>query len=237
MLRKKTYLFLFTLIILATASLACRAADIYSDMTVDLLESLFPALLYGGSAQQEVGVQPEGDTPQGIDAQDGAGDQPVADAPQNAEKWDIHQCNAINEVTFTLSEIDEYQDEDDETECHYGYEITNIEGVRIIYHTYIYGNNDIGNEEGWITKGFGPNLGAYTLRSSIYNCPDCITVRYERVVLTIAVIYDRPECAWITDGGIHFDVLQITEEEPVICPCSLLYPEHIPDVTEGLVRE
>jgi hypothetical protein len=216
--------FLNLLFLLVLTTLACKATDIYSDTTVDILESEFPDLLYSNEAHQDPGVDQD----------------PVVDQdpgpPQNASRWDIQQCNAISQVTFALSELEEYQDEDGETECHYGYEISNLNGVRIIYHKYIFGNNDIGNEEGWITKGFTPNLTSYTLRSSIYNCPQCITVRSERVTLTIAVIYDRPECAWITDGGIHFDILQITEEEPLICPCTNLYPEHIPDISEGLIR-
>lgn len=237
MLRKKLVQFLFLLIILSTASLACKVTDIYSDMAVDLMESLFPDLIYGSETQQDVAIQTDADNTQNLSVQPDTDPLKDPDSPQGDNLWDINQCNAINEVTFTLNEIEEYQDEDGATACNYGYKITNIDDVRIIYHTYIYGNNDIGNEEGWITKGFGPSLESYTLRSSISNCPECITVRYERVVLTIAVIYDRPECEWITDGGIHFEVLQITEEDPLVCPCSQLYPKHIPDITEGLIHD
>ncbi len=51
------------------------------------------------------------------------------------------------------------------------------------------------------------------------------------------MIYDRPECEWITNGGVHFDVMHIAEEKPIMCPCTLLYPEHFPDITEGLIRD
>lgn len=235
--RRNTFHYLFVLIILATASLACRAADIYSDMTVDLMESLFPDLMYGSTTEQDAAINPDSDSPQDVSVQPDVAPPKDPENTQNLERWDINQCNAMGEVTISLSELEEYQDEDGATECHYGYEITQLDDVRIIYHTYIFGNNDNGNEEGWITKGFAPNLGSYTLRSSIYNCPECISVRYERVVLTIAVVYDRPECDWITDGGINFDVLQITEEKPLMSPCSQLYPEHIPDITEGLISD
>lgn len=234
MLRKSTYHFLFLLIMLATVSLACRLTDFYSDMMIDILETLFgPDLLYGADIQQDADIQPDADAPKDIDnPQD-------VDVQQAAERWGIDQCNAIQEVNITLTEFEEFQDEDGVVECSYGHEITNLDDIRIIYHKYFHYGDVLSesHEDGWISKGFGPNLESYTLRSSLSNCPNCTPIRWESVVFTIAVVYDRPECEWITDGGVHFDVLQITEEEPVICPCTLLFPEHIPDITEDLVRD
>lgn len=250
MLRNKTHHFLLLLIFMAIFSLACRVTDIYSDMFINVLESNFgPDLLYGDDTQQEADdqsdeVQPDAEIQPVAEVQTEDEPQTEADMPQDvdiqpdADRWDIYQCNAIQEVNITLTEFEEFQYEDGVVECSYGYEITNLDDIRIIYHSYFhYGDVEpVSHDDGWVSHGFGPNLEVYTLRSSLSNCPNCTPVRWESVLLTIAVIYDRPECEWITENGVHFDVMYIAEEEPVMCPCTLLYPEHFPDITEGLIR-
>jgi len=94
------------------SSLACRATDIYSDMFIDEVESNFSSdLLYWDDTQQDTKIesdaeiQQDADIPQNVDTPQDFNFQPDAD------RWDIYQCNAIQEVNISLTELEVFQNE------------------------------------------------------------------------------------------------------------------------------
>lgn len=63
--------------------------------------------------------------------------------------------------------------------------------------------------------------------------------RYECFVYSFVLVYEVPECRWISENeSFHIDILEIAEKEPIMSPCTLLspvsYSEVIPDLSEGL---
>jgi hypothetical protein len=160
-------------------------------------------------------------------------------------QWTIDQCNALPYVSIEVEQLDEYTVDEGHIECEYTHKITNTsdQPVWIVYYKHwYYGDNPLPNdyEFGWnIITPRQPGE-TWVFNGLLSDCAKCTPTRYESLYLSIAVVLDSPQCLWIVEGGNpHFEILQIAEEEPVLSPCTTLYPtiySNMPDVTEGLRR-
>jgi hypothetical protein len=163
-----------------------------------------------------------------------------------AGQWTIEECNAIQDVTITVKRFEEYQVDEGHVECDYSHEILNVSQIpiRIIYYKHFYyGGLEPPNdyEFGWNKVAPRQPSETWILSSFLSDCSKCTPTRYESIHFSIAIVYDNPQCEWITAGdGIHFDILQIAEEQPLLAPCTTIspitYSEAVPDISIGLRR-
>lgn len=161
-------------------------------------------------------------------------------------QWTIEQCDAIEDVAISLIDFEEvvYNDDGD-IDCDYTNEIINLgsEPIRIFfYKQWYYGDEEPPNdtEFGWNKIGAIQPGESWPLSSSFGYCAECTPPQYESFVFSLAVVYDVPECSWITEGEkLHLDILHIAAEDLVFPPCELIYPlsyseDIVPDISEGL---
>jgi len=163
------------------------------------------------------------------------------------DRWDVEQCNAIDDVAVSIGGLSEetfFYDDGSEggTECTYLtiVENTGADPVSVIYYKHWdYGPNEpnASNQPGWVRIASVPPGETYQYESFLSAYPN--QANYVRMLFTLAVVYDSPACRWIRDGGVHADILEITEE--VTAPCTLVSPygdeDAMPDITQGLVQD
>ena len=161
-------------------------------------------------------------------------------------KWDINQCNAIADINKFQIEFSEGENYDEDggyleyTYCEYNTVFQNTGGlpVSIIYYHYRYDEKVDSSE--WVKVSARAPGKEY----SIYNYVD----KYESndylsasVISRFAAIYDIPNCSWIKEGGIHYDIVTISEED--FSPCTVISgyegrtSESFPDYTESLEKD
>jgi hypothetical protein len=165
-------------------------------------------------------------------------------ATDTPSQWTIEQCNALPYVSIEVEHVDEYTVDEGHIECDYAHKITNTSGqpVWIVYYKHwYYGENPLPNdyEFGWHNVAPRQPGESWLLSGFLLDCTTCAPPpRFESLYLSIAVVFDSPQCLWVVEGGSpHFEILQIAEEEPVLSPCTILYPtiySNMPDITEGL---
>jgi len=159
------------------------------------------------------------------------------------EIWTIEECNAIKDISIELSRFIENDDGNGGIVCAYDHLLTNNgnKSIRLIYYDCYYPSEFYQLPSEWkshIVFEPGQSLG---ITSNIFSNTrfDDNPPRYECFVYSIAMVYEIPECRWITEGQkLHRDILYIAEEEPILAPCTLLspvsYSEAVPDISEGL---
>jgi len=160
------------------------------------------------------------------------------------EQWDIYQCNAMQEVTINLNNFNEQYyrlQTDNNILCDYNYKITN-EGdqpIRLIHYEQLFPSEEYDTPSRWVPFTVIQPEGYSIVYGWIDQCNDATPSRHETFTFSVVLVYEIPECRWITEGeNIHIDILHIAEEEPVLAPCTLLspisYSESVPDISEGL---
>lgn len=160
-----------------------------------------------------------------------------------SEQWTIDQCNAIQDVSIELSRFIENDDGNGSIVCAYDHMISNIgnKPIRLIYYDRYYPTEFYQIPSEWkLHIVFEPGQSS-GITSNIFSNTrfDDSPPRYECFVYSIAMVYEIPECGWITEGEkLHKDILYIAEEKPILAPCTLLspvsYSEAVPDISEGL---
>jgi hypothetical protein len=158
---------------------------------------------------------------------------------------DADRCSALEEVKISLEKFSEETfDSEGGTECAYSHQISN-EGeqpvILVYYDHFFYGENPPPNdyEFGWnLTSPVQPGE-SRTLDSFTSDYPK--QPLYLDQVISLAVIYDSPDCDWLIAGGIHREILEIAVEEPLQAPCTLVSPPNdpgaAPDLSDGLIKE
>jgi len=174
----------------------------------------------------------------------------IATRPENparSGRGDASSCNGLNQVDVTLFSFSEDPwEQSDGTpggiNCDYTYQVTNHSDLPLILiyndHFY-YGDNPPPNdyEFGWqktrpILPGESWQLSSSA--SSTINQP-----LYLDLISWMAVVYDTPGCAWLTEDGIQKDILEIADGAFLRIPCKLIdldnAPEAAPDLNQGLL--
>ena len=161
----------------------------------------------------------------------------------SSAQWTIDQCNAIQDVSIELSRFIENDDGNGSIVCAYDHTITNIgaQPIRLIYFDRYYPSEFYQLPSEWKSKSVfepGQSLG---MTNNIFSNArfDDTPPRYECFVYSYVLVYEIPECRWITENGsFHIDILEIAEREPITSPCTLLspvsYSQAVPDLSEGL---
>ncbi|MBE0686759.1 MAG: hypothetical protein IH585_12280 [Anaerolineaceae bacterium] len=161
-------------------------------------------------------------------------------------KWNIDQCNAISDINKNQTEFTEGKNYDEDggyleyTFCEYNTVFRNTGGlpISIIYYHYRYDENVDGSE--WVkvsARQPGEQYSSYDFVDK-YKSNDYITAS---MVNRYAAIYDVPNCSWIKEGGIHYDIITIIEENTP--PCTVISPYEgrdflsFPDYTESLIKD
>lgn len=165
-------------------------------------------------------------------------------ASASSERWTIDQCNAIQDATITLNDFDEHYyrlDTEENIICDYNYKVINqgTRPLRLIHYEQLFPSEEYGSPSRWVPFTIIQPEDHAFLYGFIDQCNDCIPSRHETLTYSLALVYEIPECQWITEGdNPHIDILHIAEEEPVLAPCTLLslisYSEAVPDISAGL---
>lgn len=161
------------------------------------------------------------------------------------QQWSIYRCNAIRDTTIQLNEFSEHYyrlQTDNNIVCDYNYKILNdgFQPIRIIHYEQLYPSNEYSTPSRWVPFTVVTQPNEYsTVYGWIDQCNDCTPSRHETFTYSIAIVYEIPECQWITEGeNPHIDILLIDEYESVMAPCTLLtpmsYSEAKPDLSKGL---
>ena len=163
----------------------------------------------------------------------------------SSEQWSIDQCNAIQDVTITLNKFSEdyYRlQTDNNIVCDYNYKIANQgdRPIRLIHYEQLYPSDEYSTPSRWVPFMVIPPEEYSIVWGWIDQCNDCTPSRHETFTFSLALVYEIPECRWITEGETpHRDILYIAEEEPILAPCTLVspvsYSEAVPDISEGLL--
>jgi len=162
---------------------------------------------------------------------------------------DADRCSALEEVKISLGEFSEETFENSDgtpggTECDYSYTVENTGGqpvILIYYDHFFYGENPAPNdyEFGWNLTSPIQSGESHRLNSLLTSSPK--QPFYLDQIISLAVIYDSPDCNWLTDGGIRQEILEIAVEEPLQAPCALISPSTdpgaAPDLSDGLIKE
>ncbi len=166
-----------------------------------------------------------------------------------SEEWSARACSALGEVQIELVEFSEetwyYSDGDlGGTDCNYAYQVTNAsdQPLILLYHDhFFYGDNPPPNdyEFGWQKTAPIPSGESWQLNSSASSVPQ--QPLYLDLISSLAVIYDTPGCAWLTEGGIQADILEIADSQRLQPPCQIIdlasAPGASPDLNQGLTGE
>lgn len=161
-------------------------------------------------------------------------------------KWDINQCNAIADINKSQIEFSEGENFDEDggyleyTYCDYKTVFQNTGGlpVSIIYYHYRY-DEKIDDSE-WVkvsARSPGEEYSTYNYVDK-YESNDYVSASF---ISRFAAIYDIPNCSWIKEGGIHYDIVTIIEED--FSPCTVISGydgrdlQSFPDYTESLIKD
>jgi len=161
-------------------------------------------------------------------------------------KWDINQCNAITDINKTQTEFSEGKNYDEDggyleyTYCEYNTVFQNTGGlpISIIYYRYRYDENVDGSE--WTKVSARAPGEEFSTKNYVdkYESNDYLSAS---VISRFAAIYDIPNCSWIKEGGIRYDIVTIIEED--LSPCTVISPFQgrdflsFPDYTEDLIKD
>lgn len=161
-------------------------------------------------------------------------------------KWDINQCNAISDINKLQKDFSEGENYDEDggyleyTYCEYNTVFQNTGGlpVSIIYYHYRYDVNVDSSE--WVKISARAPGEEYSINNYVdkYESNDYLSAS---VISRFAAIYDIPNCSWIKEGGIHYDIVTIIEED--FSPCTVISgydgrtSESFSDYTEGLIKD
>jgi hypothetical protein len=162
------------------------------------------------------------------------------------ERWDVNRCDALEKVEIKLGDFSEETFINNDgtvggTECAYTHQvdITGNQPVILFYFDHFYyGDNQPPNdyEFGWQKTAPLQPGGSWSLQSFASSYPN--QPLYLDLIYSLAVIYDSPECAWLTSDGIWQEILEIADEQSLQPPCQLISPfndsQVIPNLSQGL---
>ena len=176
--------------------------------------------------------------------------QPILETQQQvAGSGDVQSCSALEEVTITLGDFSEesFTESDGSPagqECAYTYQVNNTGSLPVIllyFDHFYYGSNPPPNqyEFGWNKTAPVQPGNTWNLRSFLTSYPE--QPLYLDMISHLAVIYDNPNCAWLTLDGIDPSILDIATSEALQSPCKLVSPsgdqQAQPDLNQGLGGE
>ena len=231
-LKKRWYLIILLLLLSFLVTMSCYLRPLINppDYEVDSIATLHVQL-----------TKTERSNERNATAIANAGDHNTSDI---SEQWTIDQCNAIQDVTINLNDFNEqyyHLQTDNNIGCSYNYKIINDgdQPIRLIHYEQLYPSEEYNTPSRWVPFTVIQPEGQYVLHGFIDQCNDCTPSRHETFTYSLVLVYEIPECQWITEGdNPHIDILHIAEEEPVLAPCTLLspisYSEAVPDISEGL---
>ncbi len=161
-------------------------------------------------------------------------------------KWDINQCNAITDINKTQIEFSEGKNYDENggyleyTYCEYNTVFKNTGGlpVSIIYYHYRY-DESVDDSE-WVqvsARAPGEEYSSYNYVDK-YESNDYLSASF---IAKFVAIYDIPNCSWIKEGGIRYDIVTIIQND--YSPCTVITGYEgrdylsMPDYLESLIKD
>ncbi len=161
-------------------------------------------------------------------------------------KWDIDQCNAITDIQINQIDFSEGQKYDEDggyleyTFCEFTTVFQNSGGLPVSIFYYHYSYDETIDYSEWVSVSArqpGEKFSSYDFVDK-YESNDYITAS---MVNRYAAIYDVPNCSWIKEGGIHYDIVSIIEENTTQCTVISPYEGRdflsFPDYTESLIKD
>jgi hypothetical protein len=159
--------------------------------------------------------------------------------------WTIENCDASSSVQLSTVDISEGKNYDEEggyleyTYCEYTTIMKNSGGlpVSILYYKHSF-DEDLFYSD-WVKVSARAPGEEYVVENYIDKYEENpVTASF---IFRFAVIYDVPQCSWVKQDGINYEIITIIKRAPL--PCTVISPNQgrddsvFPDFTDDLIRD